>query len=129
MNKNSQLPIIQWNSLKLFFISDYFDIPLKGLAYFQNQLVHFSCTDDTLFTDDPIYLIEHLSQEELQYQLSEKHEFENNVGTHWSFDENGNPLVSSFKDQQLSKEYFDKQKLKQSPSFQPRIAIAFAKLK
>lgn len=114
---------IKWTDLILFFISDYYDGPIEGLAYYKGELVRFRCDQETLFNKQRLYLIEKLSEQELVYELKEKKDFEENVGTHWSFDKDGNPLPRVIKASELQKRYYSNKQRK--PNFSSAKIIAW----
>jgi hypothetical protein len=73
------------------FIADYYDGPISGLARWREQTVAFGCFAQDI-PDQHIYTLHALNDTELEAELRAKAKFEAMVGTHWSFDDAGQPL-------------------------------------
>jgi hypothetical protein len=95
-----------------YFIADYYDRPISGLAYFRDRL--YACY--YFPTDLPhqhLYVLQELTAEELTEELRLKNKFEALVGTHWSFDRSGNPLPKILRPPALSQSFYQEE---QSPA-------------
>lgn len=92
--------------IKWHFISDYWGGPISGLAYFQGDLYRFCCFPEDV-PNQEVYVLHFLTEEEKVRELAEKARFEAHVGTHWSYDHDGQqlPHVPRCPDQQLR--YFE----------------------
>jgi hypothetical protein len=90
-----------------FFIEDYFDGPISGLARWRGQTVAFTCFADD-FPDEHMYVftLHALNDAELKEELRIKEKFEKMVSTHWSFDKTGQPLPRISQDAESQKRFY-----------------------
>jgi hypothetical protein len=91
-----------------YFIADYYDRPLAGLAYFRDRLYacYYFPTD---LPQQQIYVLQELTAEELTEELRLKDKFEALVGTHWSFDRAGQPLPRILRPPALSQRFYQEE--------------------
>lgn len=92
--------------VRWFFIADYHDSPISGLATFRGRIFRFCCFPEDL-PDQHLYVLHALTPEELAEELRLKRAFEDAVGTHWSFDEAGRPLPEFEAPAEASKAYYE----------------------
>ncbi|MGC4014207.1 MAG: hypothetical protein QM755_06760 [Luteolibacter sp.] len=95
--------------VKWYFISDYYDYPIAGLAIFRGKVLWFSCFGEDI-PQHHIFVLQELSVEELEHELQGKEQFERMVGTYWSFDRNGDPLPTETASDELRAQYFRENK-------------------
>ncbi|ABC31269.1 hypothetical protein O5O45_05680 [Hahella aquimaris] len=88
------------------FISNYYDAPIEGLVYFRGEIHRFCCFPEDV-PDQKVFVVLELNPEEMEFQLKMKEKFERMVGTHWSYDENGNALPESSATPESAKQYYD----------------------
>ena len=67
------------------FVSDYYDIPLRGICKYQGETLFFIVAGDPE-SDPTQYSVYRLPKEQTDYFMFEKVEFERLVGTFWSYD-------------------------------------------
>ena len=89
------------------FISDYYDGPIEGLLYYQDKIWKFCCFREDV-PEQSVYVILRLSNEELENEIEAKKRFEEMVGTHWSYDKNGEKLPEFSATQETQKEYYER---------------------
>lgn len=97
---------VEKEDIKWHFISDYWGGPLAGLAFFEGELYRFCCFPEDV-PHQTVYVLHFLTEEEKEWELAEKARFEAHVGTHWSYDHDGQqlPHVTRSPEQQLR--YFE----------------------
>lgn len=93
-----------------YFIADFYDAPISGLAHFEGRVVHFCCFQEDI-PDQQIFVLHELSVSELVTQLRVKAKFEALVGTHWSFNEVGEPLLKEMNNETSTQRFY----LEESP--------------
>ncbi|BCU75373.1 hypothetical protein [Luteolibacter sp. LG18] len=91
--------------VKWYFISDYYDGPIAGLAVFRGRILWFSCFEEDI-AQHTLYVLQELSDEELEYEIEQKERFERMVGTHLSFDLSGEPLPRVTASEECQARYF-----------------------
>jgi hypothetical protein len=99
---------IGFSEISWCFIADYYDRPVSGLLYFKDTIRYFCCFQEDM-PEQEIYVILNLSQEETAQLIREKEEFEAMVGTHWSFDRNGNRPAERSATPESAKQYYKRQ--------------------
>lgn len=92
--------------VRWYFIADYYDGPIAGLAFFRQRIHRFCCFQEDI-PDQHIYVLHELTPEELQEELRVKERFEEFVGTHWSFDENGEALPRMMRPTDSHAQFYD----------------------
>ncbi|HEY3320956.1 MAG TPA: hypothetical protein VGP72_10865 [Planctomycetota bacterium] len=114
---------VKSSEVRWHFIADYYDGPISGLAFFRERLYRFCCFPEDL-PEQHIYVLHELSHEELKEELRIKEKFEALVGTHWSFDRDGNPLPPAVRPEESLKRFYDEEKFERSaePSDRPLVA-------
>jgi hypothetical protein len=100
---------VEFGEANWFFIADYYDGPISGLAYFRKTLHRFCCFPDDI-PDHFVYVLHELSEAEQVELLRQKEKFEQMVGTHWSFDVDGQPLALVTLAPALSQQYYAEEK-------------------
>lgn len=95
---------VQW-----YFIADYYDGPISGLALFRERLCRFCCFQEDI-PEHHIYVLHELNAEELAEELCSKTKFEMLVGTHCSFDLQGIPLPRVLRSEESQKRYYGEKK-------------------
>jgi hypothetical protein len=68
-------------NVNIVFCSDYYDMPLTGLARYAGELCWFRCDEET-----EIYKLYRLDETQLANELERMRAFEELVGTHWSYE-------------------------------------------
>ena len=81
---------ISSNAIRWYFIQDYYDGPIAGLAIYQDQIYRFCCFQEDI-PGQMIYVLQELTEPELAEGKRLKSKFERMVGTYGCFDEDGNP--------------------------------------
>jgi hypothetical protein len=94
--------------VRWYFIADYYDAPVSGLAFFREHLYPFNCFPED-FPEHHIYVLHKLTPEELTEELRIKAKFEALVGTHWSFDRDGKPSPRVVRPKELWKGFYDEE--------------------
>lgn len=64
---------------RLYYIMDYYDVPLSGLCLYNNETYYFE------FIHEEIYGLFKLHEEDKYSILRQKKDFDEMVGSHWSF--------------------------------------------
>lgn len=106
------------------FIADYHDGPISGLAFFRGRICRFCCFPEDI-PGQHVYVLHDLTPEELAEELRDKKAFEDSVGTHWSFDEEGQPLPVVMRSAEAAKRYYEEQSLAGSPRPSDRTVVAW----
>ncbi|WP_372365355.1 hypothetical protein [Candidatus Uabimicrobium sp. HlEnr_7] len=107
---------VDQTEIKWCFIANYYDGPISGLLHFEKAIYRFCCFEEDI-PEQHVYVIQKLTLSELNRELEDKVKFENMVGTHNSFDENGQPLPKNTNaTKQSAKQYYDEQTKFKNPS-------------
>jgi hypothetical protein len=104
---------VQW-----FFIENYYDGPISGLAIFKNQIVQFCCFQEDI-PEHYIHVLHQLSADALSKAHHAKIKFETMVGTHWSFEMDGTPLAETYADELTAARYYEEARAEPVPVPQP----------
>ena len=110
---------VQW-----YFIADYYDAPIAGLAFFRGRVHRFCCFQEDV-PEQHVYVLHALTPEELSVELLHKQRFEASVGTHWSFDEAGQPLAAIQPPAGAAQRFYDKNTPEPSPQPSDRPIVAW----
>jgi hypothetical protein len=97
------------SEVRWHFIADYYDGPISGLAFFRDRLYRFCCFPEDI-PEQHVYVLQELTPEERAEALRRKANFEEYVGTHWSFDNEGKPLPHIIRPHTLNKRFYDEEK-------------------
>jgi hypothetical protein len=111
------------SDVRWHFTADYYDGPISGLAIFRDRLYRFCCFPEDI-PDHHVYVLHELTPEELTEELRIKAKFEALVGTHWSYDREGNPLPKVLR-RGDSKRFYDEEKSNPSPDPRDRPVVAW----
>jgi hypothetical protein len=90
--------------VEIIFCSSYYDMPLAGLARHQNAFCWFAGDYDT-----GTYTLYSLDEQAVAEELENKRDFEELVGTHWSFDVPREERVQRARE--LQAQYYEKHKM------------------
>ena len=101
---------VHHSEVRWYFIADFYDGPISGLAHYAGRVVGFCCFQEDI-PDQQIFVLHELSALELGEELRVKAKFEALVGTHWSFNEVGEPLATQMRDETLTRRFY----LEESP--------------
>lgn len=112
------------DEIKWYFIGDYYDGPISGLAYFRDQIYRFCCFQEDI-PEHYIYVLQQLTTAELAEEMRIKEKFEALVGTHWSFDKDGNPFPRVLFSGEMSKKFFEEEKPAAPPQPWDRTVVAW----
>jgi hypothetical protein len=111
---------------RLYYIIDYYDIPLNGLCIYNEEVYYFS------LIGDEIYGMFQLHEEDKYTLLRNKKEFENLVGAHWSFNWHTGKVeqkqyVSTGKEQEYYQKYHssNKEDLKRHERYKAKLVGQF----
>jgi hypothetical protein len=115
---------VNCNDVRWYFIADYYDGPISGLAFFRSRLYRFCCFPEDI-PKQHIYVLQDLTAAELMEELRIKAKFETLVGTHWSFDKEGNPLPCALKIAESQQRFYAEEKCDLSPAPGDRPIIAW----
>lgn len=113
LDEHSQVNV---NDVNWCFISDYYDGPIEGLLYYSDKVWKFCCFREDV-PEQSVYVILRLSKDELENEIKSKQQFEKMVGTHWSYDVNGEKLPGFEASLKTQKEYYENKK--ESNEFTP----------
>ncbi len=97
------------SEVRWYFIADYYDGPISGLAFFRERLYRCCCFQEDI-PDHHVYVLHELTAEELTEELLSKEKFETLVGTHFSFDRDGSLLPRILRSEESQKAYYDEEK-------------------
>lgn len=97
------------SEVRWHFIHDKYDGPIAGLAFFRDRLYR-CCRFREAVSDHRVYVLQELTAEELAEELRVKAKFEMMVGTHWSFDDKGDPLPEVIQPESSCKRYSEEEK-------------------
>ena len=102
------------DDVRWFFTADFYDGPISGLAMFRGRVCRFCCFSEDI-PEQHVYVLHDLSGDELGKELRLKEKIENLVGTHFSFDEMGEPLPHVLRPQDLASRFYVEEPPRPSP--------------
>lgn len=120
----ARAPEIRLDEVRWRFISDYYDGPISGLLDFRGRMYRFCCFPEDI-PDQRIYVLHELSPEELTDSLRCKARFEELVGTHWSFDDQGKPLPSVARKPESVRQFYEGRTRTPAPHPQDKPIVAW----
>ena len=115
---------VEPSEVRWHFIADYYDGPIAGLAFFRERIHRFCCFQEDI-PDQCVYVLHELTPRELEVELLAKKNFEDSVGTHWSFDEEGKPLPPVKLSREVSEKYYEGKAPMRSPEPWDRPVVAW----
>lgn len=107
------------SEVKWYFISDFYDGPISGLALFRGRIVRFCCFPEDV-PEQRIYVLQELTEEELAEELRVKQKFELLVGTHGCFDADGKLLPPVIRSEESQKRFFEEEGPTQTSNPHPK---------
>ncbi len=108
-----------------YFMADYYDRPISGLAIYQKRIFRF-CRFEEDISRQSIYVLQELTAAELEEEVRVKRKFQQMVGTYGCFDEEGKLLPKFVGDDASRERFFSEESYdrtsKPSPFERPIIA-------
>lgn len=101
---------IACDQVRWYYITHFYDHPIHGLAQVRGEIYRFCCFPEDV-PYQHIYVLHTLSAAELASALRDKAQFEESVGTFWSFDLDGLPLPKVWRSQESIQRYLAANKL------------------
>lgn len=105
---------VKASEVRWHFIANYYDGPISGLAFFRERLYRFCCFPEDI-PDHYVYVLQELTPEELKEELRLKAKFEALVGTHYSFDQNGERVGRVMRSEESTKRFYAEEKSDHQP--------------
>jgi len=112
------------SDVRWHFTADYYDGPISGLAFFRERLYRFCCFPEDV-PEHHVYVLHELTPDELAEELRIKTKFETLVGTHWSFDREGEPLSRVVRPGESWKAFYDEEKIERRADPWDRPVVAW----
>lgn len=111
------------NDVRWYFITDFYDGPIAGLAFFRERVLRFCCFEEDV-PYQRIYVLQELTEAELKEEKRLKAKFERKVGTHGCFDERGSLLPPFHASDDSCAQYFaeESHRVVPQPYDQPIVA-------
>jgi hypothetical protein len=113
--------------VRWYFLSDYYDGPIAGLAIFRGQTFRFCCFQEDI-PHQRVYVLQALTDAELADEKRVKSKFERMVGTHGCFDDRGELLPAFAADEALRSQFFAEEPPHETPQPYDRPVIAWFEL-
>ena len=101
------------SDVRWLFIADFYDGPISGLVVFRGKIYSFCCFPEDI-PGQSIYVLHALSEAELFEKLADKEQFEQLVGTHGSFDQDGARKPYVLRSKESQKKYYAEQRVQYS---------------
>lgn len=115
----TKLPQIDEKEVRILWHNDYYDGPRNGVLLYQGKVYWFQIQDDIcdlLPHSDEVneaeesgynrFLVIELTDEQFQEEKYWNELFRQKVGTHWDYDENGNPIKGELRSGETWKEFY-----------------------
>ncbi len=113
--------------VRWFFLSDFYDGPIAGLAIFRSRILRFCCFQEDI-PGQRIYVLQELSDEELIEEKRVKAKFERMVGTYGCFSEDGDLMPSFVGDEASRAQFFAEEPEHRTPEPFDRPVVAWFEL-
>ena len=123
------LPEVDKAEVRMLWHSDFWDVPLNGLATYQGRKYWFQTLEDLRRNDlaEMIYLLVELSDEQITEEEYWHELFREQVGTHTDYDEQGHRKTGSLMPESAQKKYFDARKSRKGHDFANNRVIGWFK--
>lgn len=105
LNPSLRVPATE---VRWYFLSDFYDGPIAGLAIFQGRILRFCCFQEDI-PYQRTYVLQELTPDELAEAKRRKAKFERMVGTVGSFDESGAMLPAFTADDESRARFFEEE--------------------
>jgi len=103
------LPRVERTALRLVYAADYYDSPISGLLVYQDTICWFEADPHFPDDDDRVYMIIVLSPEQREQEEQWHALFQEKVGRHWDYDDQGKSIVTIIRmaPQETHHEFYD----------------------
>lgn len=109
-------------NVKFIFPNSHYDVPLNGMAMYENKKYWFEITNTTVKSKKCIYGLYAISDEEIKAEEQLHQLFRKYVGTHLDRDEYGK-RCGTVKDQKLWNKFYDVARKYVRPNYDQREPI------
>jgi hypothetical protein len=123
------LPEVDQAEVRVLWHSDFWDVPLNGLATYQGRKCWFQTLEDLRHNDpaEVIYLLIELSDKQITEEEYWHNLFREQVGAHTDYDEHGHRKTGSLMPESAQKQYFDARKSREGQDFADNRVIGWFK--
>lgn len=110
--------------VRWFFLNEYYDGPVAGLAIFDGRIHRFCCFQEDV-PHQQVYVLQKLTDDEMAEEIRVKSKFERMVGTYGCFDERGELLPSFMADDASKAQFFAEESFGPTPEPYDRPIVAW----